>query len=64
MTYSVVLIDDERHCTESLELLLGEKHPDLKVTGKFNDSREALEFLRKTPTDLVFSILKCLGWGL
>src|SRR5690606_4153007 len=63
MTYSVVLIDDERHCTESLELLLGEKHPDLKVTGKFNDSREALEFLRKNPTDLVFLDIEMPGMG-
>ncbi len=54
MENSVVLIDDEVHCTESLELLLHKMHPFLKVTGKFNQAGHALEYLINHPPDLVF----------
>ncbi len=54
MSYSVVLIDDELHCTESLELLLGKAHPDLHIAAKFNKPEEALGFLLRNPADLIF----------
>jgi len=63
MTYSVVLIDDEVHCTEILELLLGENHPDLSVDGKFNDPFKALEYLKRNPADLVFMDIEMPGMG-
>ncbi|WAC14950.1 LytR/AlgR family response regulator transcription factor [Dyadobacter pollutisoli] len=54
MTYSSVLIDDEIHCTESLQLLLEVASPQIKVVAKFNDGAAALEYLRKHRVDLVF----------
>lgn len=63
MNYSVVLVDDEIHCTESLELMLRERHPDLKIDGKFNDAEAALDYLRRTPTDLVFLDIEMPGMG-
>jgi two-component system, LytTR family, response regulator len=54
MTYSAVLIDDEIHCTESLQLLLETAAPEFKIAAKFNDPLAALEFLRTRRVDLVF----------
>jgi two-component system LytT family response regulator len=63
MSYSIVIIDDERHCTESLELLIQSVHPDLQIAGRFNDSREALEYLSTHSVDLVFLDIEMPGMG-
>lgn len=49
-----MLIDDELHCTESLEMLIQLEHPDLHIAGKFNNAKQALEYLLNHPVDLVF----------
>jgi two-component system LytT family response regulator len=54
MTYSAVLIDDEIHCTESLQLLLEMAAPEVHIAAKFNDALAALDYLRSHQVDLVF----------
>ena len=49
-----ILIDDELYCTEVLSSLLSKHCPEVEVIAEFNDSRKALEHLRKDPPDVVF----------
>ncbi|MEL6986210.1 MAG: LytTR family DNA-binding domain-containing protein [Bacteroidota bacterium] len=51
---SVFILDDEEHCTLTLTKLLEWTFPKLKISGVFNDPREALTALRKSPPDLLF----------
>jgi two-component system LytT family response regulator len=53
MSYSAVLIDDEIHCTESLQLLLNKAVPEVKVAAKFNNAAEAITYLRSHTVDFV-----------
>jgi two-component system LytT family response regulator len=53
MTYSAVLIDDEVHCTESLDLLLRKAELGIHVAAKFNDPLSAAEYLNSNIVDLV-----------
>jgi two-component system LytT family response regulator len=50
----VVLVDDEKDSTETLDILLKKNFPDIKVVGKFNEPLIAVEFLRKNHFDLLF----------
>jgi len=54
MNYSAVLIDDELHCTESLEMLLNRAGQQVRVVAKFNDPVEALAYLNSHKIDLIF----------
>jgi two-component system LytT family response regulator len=54
MTYSAVLIDDETHCTESLDLLLQKCNLGIEVVAKFNEPVAAVGFLNENIVDLVF----------
>ncbi len=49
-----VLIDDEKHCNETLAYFLSKQAGDLQILETFTESREALDFLKKVPVDLVF----------
>lgn len=61
MSYTAVLIDDEIHCTESLDLMLTQARPDIRVTAKFYDAREALDFLKSNTVDLIFLDIEMPG---
>lgn len=50
----VVLVDDEKDSTETLDILLKANFPDIRVIGKFNDPLCALDFLQKNHFDLLF----------
>lgn len=52
-----VLVDDEIWVRRDLELLLGQ-YPQYTLAGSFADGREALEFLRGNPCDVVFTDLR------
>lgn len=52
-----VLVDDEIWVRRDLELLLGE-YPEVELVGSFADGREALDFLRRNPCDVVFTDLR------
>jgi two-component system, LytTR family, response regulator len=48
------LIDDEKHCTDVLHIMLQRHCPALTVAGVFNDAELALEALQQSAPDLVF----------
>lgn len=52
-----ILVDDEIWVRRDLELLLSE-YPQYELIGSFSDGREALDFLRRNPCDIVFTDLR------
>lgn len=60
-TYSAILIDDEIHCNESLDLLLKKIGTEIRVIAKFNDAMKALNFLKDQEVDLVFLDIEMPG---
>jgi len=49
-----ILVDDELHCTESLDILLRSYCPGVQVLAKFNRSEAALPRLSEGDFDVVF----------
>lgn len=49
-----VILDDEKHCSESLRLLLDKYVEDVEVLAELNDSKEALNKLPDLKPDLLF----------
>lgn len=49
-----ILIDDEKHATEVLDLKLRKLNMGVQVLAKFNQPEAAVEFIRVTPFDLLF----------
>ena len=54
MKLQTILIDDEVACTSSLKIELEAYCPDIEVVMIFNDPDEAIVFLQKNQTDIVF----------
>jgi two-component system LytT family response regulator len=50
----VVLLDDEVHCTESLDIILKTLNIEVEVLAKFNDPELALKFLKQNQFDILF----------
>lgn len=50
----VVLVDDERHCTETLAIILDNLDKQIEIIGKFNNPVEALEFIKNNEFDILF----------
>jgi two-component system, LytTR family, response regulator len=48
-----IIIDDERHAIDVLEHYVGQI-PDLQLLASFTNPLDALQFLNKTPADLLF----------
>lgn len=60
--YKAVLVDDEPHCTHSLQLLLQTYAADqIQVAATFNKPMEALDYLLKHKTDLLFLDIEMPG---
>ncbi|HRO39945.1 MAG TPA: LytTR family DNA-binding domain-containing protein [Flavobacteriales bacterium] len=58
---SAILIDDERHCCETLRYLL-EKHPQrVRVEAVFQDPKKALAHLREHRPDVLFLDIEMPG---
>lgn len=57
----VVLVDDELHCTESLEILLKSFNKPIQIIGKYNNSIEALAFIKSTAFDILFLDIEMPG---
>ncbi|MBK9552697.1 MAG: response regulator [Saprospiraceae bacterium] len=52
---NAVIIDDERHCIETLVWKLNEYCSSVKILGQFQKSIEAIDFIKKTPNiDILF----------
>ena len=54
MKLQTILIDDEVACTSTLKIELEAYCPDIEVVMSFNDPDEAIVFLQKNQTDIVF----------
>ena len=52
--FTAFLIDDEIHCTETLQEKLKLFCPTVEITGIFNDPQQALETLKLQPPDVIF----------
>ncbi len=50
----VVLVDDEKHCTESLNIQLSRLDTPVVVLAKFNDPVSAIAYLKENPCDILF----------
>lgn len=50
----VILVDDERYCTETLAMQINGLGMDVEILAKFNDSVDALAFISTTAFDLLF----------
>jgi two-component system LytT family response regulator len=53
MKIRTLIVDDESLARDRLRQLLA-KEPDVELVGECADGREAVEFIQKTPPDLVF----------
>ncbi len=49
-----ILIDDEVHCLDTLNILLSDYCPDVEVVDKCLSAKKALETIEKLKPDLVF----------
>jgi two-component system, LytTR family, response regulator len=49
-----ILIDDEKHCLDTLSRDLSDHCPDIQVIERFEDPQNALRWLRENQPDLVF----------
>ena len=54
MALRCILIDDEEHSTQTLEVLLRKYCPEVDIIGIFHEGIEALEFMATQPPDLLF----------
>ncbi len=50
----IVILDDEKHCTDMLQSLIIKMHRDYHIAGVFNDPLEALKFVQNEEVDLLF----------
>lgn len=58
---NAVIIDDERHCASTMQLLLG-RHPlRVQVQAMFQDPTKGLAHLRKYPCDVLFLDIEMPG---
>ncbi len=51
---TAVLIDDEEHCTETLQWMLEQYCPNVNVVAVFNFPAEALKYLLNNRVDVIF----------
>jgi two-component system, LytTR family, response regulator len=51
---NTILVDDEVHCLDTLNILLNDYCPDIKVTAKCMSGKKALEAIEKMKPELVF----------
>ena len=53
-----VIIDDEFHCVETLEILLSKSTVDVDIIGSFSDTDKAIAFINKNAIDILFIDIK------
>jgi two-component system LytT family response regulator len=49
-----VLVDDEKYCTDVLEILIQKHCPNVEIIATFNRAEEAVNFIKSTDLDLIF----------
>lgn len=50
----IVIVDDEKHCTDILQVLIDKNYPEYNIIGCFNSALEALDFINNHSFDLLF----------
>lgn len=50
----IVILDDEKHCTDILQSLIAKMQRDYEIVGVFNDPLKALSFIEENEIDLLF----------
>lgn len=50
----IVIVDDEKHCSDILEMLIEKEYPEHQIVGVFNNPLEALDFIQNNKIDLLF----------
>lgn len=50
----IVLLDDEKHCTDILESLILKIKGDYRVVASFNNSLDALDYIKNNEIDILF----------
>lgn len=50
----IIILDDEKHCTDILSALLEKIPGDNELVGVFNDPHDALDFLKDNEVDILF----------
>src|SRR6188472_806368 len=58
---TAIIVDDEKHCREVLELMLGKYCPEIKLLGNYAGGIEALEVLKKQTPDILFLDIEMPG---
>jgi len=51
---NAVVIDDEKYCTDVLTILLSKHCPEINVIKVFNQSPDALDYLKSYEADIIF----------
>lgn len=59
--YTAVLIDDEFHSTELLEEIINAHVPNLSVVAKFNNAKDAANYIPKNMPDIIFLDIEMPG---
>lgn len=49
-----LIIDDEKHCSESLQFLLNKNHPEVEIAGEANDPFQAIGLIAVHKPDVIF----------
>jgi two-component system LytT family response regulator len=61
MTLRTVLIDDEKHCVETLRYELEKNCPEVNIIGTASSGKEGMNLIRETSPDLVFLDIEMPG---
>lgn len=56
--FKAILLDDERHCLETLQYIIAESFPEIEVIGVFSNPKEFLKTALDTNYDLLFVDIK------
>ena len=51
---TAILIDDEKHCNQTLEIEIGRHCPDVKILGSYTSGKEGLAAIKSLQPNLVF----------
>jgi len=51
---TAILIDDEKHCNQTLEIEIGRHCPDVKILGSYTSGKEGLAAINSLQPNLVF----------
>lgn len=59
--HKIIILDDEKHCTDILSNLISQIPGEYQIVGVFNDPFEALKYIRQNEIDLLFLDIEMPG---